>query len=118
MKKGFTLIELLAIIVVFSIILLIGTASVTMLIKENRKQMYDDQVASFKSSVELWIYDNMDLLPLSGDSIKLTYTDLVDAGVLAPNIKNPLTDESFNSTLYFCIFNNNGNYSVVYNGTC
>ena len=117
MKKGFTLIELLAVIAVLAVVLTIGTGSITKILKEKRQDMYNTQIESFKGSVKMWMYDNTNLLPEEGKEIRVTFADLINAGVMEDGIINPLTKEPYDiEEESFYIYNDHGNYSISYDG--
>ena len=118
MKKGFTLVELLAIITILGIILLIGTSSMSKVIKEQKENLYKEQISSFIDSAKLWANDNTSSLPSYGGNVKLLLGYLIDENYIKPNVKNPITDETFSNSDYICIFNINGNYVYEYNGEC
>ena len=118
MKKGFTLVELLAILAILSILLIIGTSSMSKIIKKHKQDLYAEQVKSFEESAKDWGMKNTSLLPIEGDSLKLTLGTLKSAKYVKEGIKNPITGEIFEDTNYVCIFNTNGTYVYTYNGGC
>ncbi len=118
MKKGFTLVEVMGVLLVLSIMFLIGTSSVTKIIKENKQKLYNEQVNSFIESAETWALGNASSLPEVGSSIKLTLKTLIDENFIKKGIKNPVTNEPFSNDEYICIFNINGNYVYKFNDEC
>lgn len=116
MKKGFTLVELLAVIVILSVILLIGTTSVSRVVKKNKQTAYDIQMANYIDDVKIWATDNAASLPADNASQAITLGTLISGGY-ANNTKNPLTDSDFSESLTFCIYNKNGNYTYVVSET-
>ncbi len=118
MKKGFTLIELLAVVSMLAILLLIGTISVTKIIKDNQKKLYDEQINSFIESAKTWSYAHTTDMPALGSSIKLTLADLTNEHFIKEGIVNPLTNEAFSTDDYICIFNFNSKYVYEYEGEC
>lgn len=118
MKKGFTLVELLGVVTILAILLLMGTATISKIVKENRTDMYNKQIDSFKESAYNWAMANTNKLPDPGNSIRITLEDLIRENLVKDNIKNPLTDEIFDKSEYFCIKNINGQYDYIHNGDC
>ena len=118
MKKGFTLVELLGVVTLLAILLLMGTATISKIVKENRTDMYNKQIASFKESAKTWAMGHTNELPDPGNSIRITLDDLIRENLVKNNVKNPITDEIFDTSEYFCIKNINGQYDYIYNGDC
>lgn len=118
MKKGFTLVELMAILVILSVLLLIGTSSVSKIVKENRQKLYQEQIEAFKDAAMVWSYANTNLLPTDSNSYKITLETLKNDNLIKSNIVNPVTKEVFSYNDWICIFNINGSYIYEYNGEC
>lgn len=119
-NKGFTLIELLAILVLLSILLLLGSSSVTKIIKQNKQDAYDIDMANFIDTVKLWSMDHEDLLPKNNSNYGLTLEDLMNSGYINDDKKNPMTGKEYDKDLLFCIYNVNNTYryEVSSDGTC
>ena len=118
MKKGFTLVELLATLAILSLLLIVGTSSMAKIIKDNKQKLYNEQIKSFEEAAKNWSYKNTDLLPVEGNSLKLTLAILKNTKYINEAVKNPLTGEYFTDNNYVCIFNTNGIYTYTYNGAC
>lgn len=98
-KNGFTLIEVLAVIIILGIIGLIVMPVVTNSLKESKEDLYNVQIANIKEAAKTWSADNMDKLPTIVDSGKhVTLRKLQDEGYIDAGIKNPKTDEEFETT--------------------
>ena len=87
-KKGFTLTELLAVILILSIILVIGTVSISGLRLRIKQNMFNTKLDLIISEAKNWGEDNMDLLKndvtLSNgetkEGIRLRIDRLIDNG--------------------------------------
>lgn len=111
MRKGFTLIELMAAIIILSVISLIAVPLVEQTLVNIRKDSYDTQINSIRSSAKQWAASNMYSLPLNdGDQRILTLNELKLLGFVKKEIINPLTKEEFENNLEIAIINKNGDY--------
>ncbi len=98
-NKGFTLVELLAVIVVLAIILAIAIPSVLGLISKSKKDNYTTQVGLIKNAAKLYVAEK----GLTSDNISLSVADLISGNLLDSNIKNPVTNEPFNTGMNISI---------------
>src|SRR5574344_2644671 len=87
-KKGFTLVELLATIALLAIILLIGTTSVSKIIKENKQKAYNIQIDAFLDDVRLWAMDNVSSLPANTKIYILSLADLINGSYASSGVIN------------------------------
>ena len=106
MKKGFTLAELLGVLVILGAILLIAIPVVDKVIKSGEDDLYQDQIESLKSSLQLWMTNNQK--PDIGETITLSLSQLKEDGAVELDITNPKTDELFPNDMILEIKNNNG----------
>ena len=118
MKKGFTLVEVMGVLLVLSIMFLIGSSSVTKIIKENKQKLYNEQVDSFIESCRTWSLANASSLPEVDGSLKITLRELIEDNLIKKGVKNPITGQAFNEDEYICIFNINGTYTYKFNDEC
>lgn len=93
MRRGFTLVELVAIIVVLAAVFMLAFPLLLNISKRTTENQYDtiveimcDAAKAFddESKIERYNYDDM---------VKIS--DLIDAGLVDSNIKNPKTGKSF-----------------------
>ena len=117
MKKGFTLAELLGVIIILGAVLLIITATFSNILKQSEEDLYNDQINSIKLALESWMSDNQK--PNVGEKVKLSLSQLKEAGLIDLEIKNPKTKELFPNDMVLEIFNNEGiiEYNVNVTGT-
>lgn len=117
MKKGFTLAELLGVIIILGAVLLIITATFSNILKQSEEDLYNDQINSIKLALESWMSDNQK--PNVGEKVKLSLSQLKEAGLIDLEIKNPKTKELFPNDMVLEIINNDGiiEYDVNVNGT-
>ena len=106
MKKGFTLAELLGVLVILGAILLIAIPVVDKVIKSGQEDLYQDQIESIKSSLNLWMSNNQK--PDVDETITLSLSQLKEAGVVELDITNPKTNELFPNDMILKISNNQG----------
>ena len=94
-KNGFTLIELLAAIIVLGIISLIVFPTIDRTIKNQKKKLYDRQVATIIDAGKSWGIKNTSLLPSNGVVVYVGINKLAEDGDLEnTDIKNPKNSES------------------------
>ena len=111
MKKGFTLIEMLAVVILLGLLALIGTMSVTNILKDNREKAYQIQLDGIINSAKIWASKNMKLLPNNdNESISLTLLDLKKAGLVVEDLTNPKTETLFPNDLAIAITKDNNSY--------
>ena len=111
MKKGFTLIEMLAVVILLGLLALIGTMSVTNILRNNREKAYQIQLDGIINSAKIWASKNMKLLPNNdNESISLTLLDLKKAGLVVEDLTNPKTETLFPNDLAIAITKDNNSY--------
>ena len=89
-KNGFTLIELLAAIIVLGIVSLVVFPTIDKTIKNQKRKLYDRQVATILSTGESWAVKNAKLLPDEADQTYLGVNALAAVGLLEnDDIKDP-----------------------------
>ena len=106
MKKGFTLAELLGVLVILGAILLIAIPVVDQTIKSGKEDLYQEQIDSIKTSLQLWMSNNQK--PDVGEKIVLSLSQLKESGAVALDITNPKTNELFPNDMILEISNSNG----------
>ncbi|MEG2322300.1 MAG: prepilin-type N-terminal cleavage/methylation domain-containing protein [Bacilli bacterium] len=112
MKKGFTLIEMLAIVILLGVIGLIATTTISGVIKDNQKKLYDDQIINIINGAKNWAGANVWQLPnKDNEEITLTLIQLKQAGFVENDIKDPITKENFPNDLKVKITKKNNNYT-------
>lgn len=94
-KKGFTFVELMAVVVVLAIIALIAVPNVLKIMKDTNQTKYDRIIKDMENAAETKFYSDKMTLNIGG-TICITISQLQASGLIDSDLKNPLTDESFN----------------------
>jgi len=97
MKKrmGFTLVELMGILVVLAIILLVTVPSITKTFQgteKNNKERYKESLCDAARTYTNLTRDRDDvvqLISINGKELELSAAELIEAGYLPDNFKNP-----------------------------
>jgi len=93
-SKGFTLIELLAVIVVLAIILIIAIPAIGNIIKESRKNAYEETTEMIERAAKIYIGKNPNYLPKDiGETSEVTLQTLVESNLLDRVPKDPRNNE-------------------------
>ena len=94
MKKGFTLAELIGVIVVLALISLITIPAVSKILKQNKKELCENQMRNIIEAARSYGAENIFALPSEDGDVKtITLGDLIDGGYISGNIENPVTKE-------------------------
>ena len=100
-NKAFTLVELLAAITILALLALITVPAVTKPIKDSKQNLYDTQLRNFKDAAKSFGAERMfSSLPSYDEQNKcllIPLNNLIDEGLVEPNVKNPLTGDVFTS---------------------
>lgn len=88
-KKGFSLVELLSVIVIIALVGGIAMISYSSYINKSRERIYKTYEDTMKSTVEMYLIDNMNLLPEIGNSSKIMLSTLLSQNEIE-QIKNPI----------------------------
>lgn len=115
-KNGFTLAELLGVIVVLALIALVALPAVDRSLKEGKETMYASQINTIKEAAKVWASDHVSELPsINNSTLVVTLPELIEGGYVEADIKDPMTGELFEETLYVKItyINNDYEYEVI-----
>ncbi|MCX4365737.1 MAG: type II secretion system protein [Bacilli bacterium] len=96
-KQGFTLVELLVTIVLLGIVAAIVIYNMTNVSNDTKETDYERYIAAVKSAADVYATNNPEAfndLYVSKAYVYLTVGDLVKAGLLDENLKNPYTNEN------------------------
>ncbi|MBR3363079.1 MAG: prepilin-type N-terminal cleavage/methylation domain-containing protein [Bacilli bacterium] len=101
MKKGFTLVELLGVIVIIAVIATIAAIAVDNSIKKGKESTCKAQKENIIEAAKTWQIDNS---ITSNTQVYVNNSsqnnDLTKGGYLDENLKNPMTDEKYESNIY------------------
>lgn len=93
-KKGFTLIELLMVIAIIAIISMILVPNVINMISTNKQKSCESLKKNIISATKLYVNENKYDLGFTCDNTKeIPISDLIKAGKLDGEIKNPINNE-------------------------
>lgn len=109
-KNGFTLAELLGVITILGLLALLIVPAIDKTLQDSNKTLYQAQIESIKDGAKDWSSDHLNELPVNGGSITVTLSDLIAGGYVSSDIKNPITDEYFPSSLTVKITEQNSKY--------
>lgn len=100
-KKGFTLVELIALLGIIVIILLLAAPSLINQIETTRKNNYNNFVSDLCLAAESYLnhgdveeFDDLEI----GGTININVVELISAGYVKSNLKNPNTDKTLSSS--------------------
>ena len=105
---------IIKIIILVSLLVIIGMISINVWVhntNSKKQKMYDDQISSYLNSVEKWSKDNLNQSSIIS---KVTLKTLIEKGYVEDGIINPLTNEAFESSMRFCVINDNGELKYNY----
>lgn len=107
-KRGFTLAELLGVIVILGIIGTISIGVIERNIIEGRKKTCKAQEKNIIEGAKMWQIDHPNNYKC------VTISELTSDGYLEKELKNPMTDDSYNSATCVIIDMNENAYAVKY----
>lgn len=87
-RKGFTLVELLAVIVIIALLSSIAALSYTAFVNSTRDRVYKTYEDTMKSSAEMYLIDNPNMIPSINGQTRLYLNDLLINNEIDP-INNP-----------------------------
>ena len=113
-KKGFSLVEVLAVLVIFSIILLITIPSINNVTRKSKKRLYETQIKILKESANIFITDYINIIPVeNNESITIELKLLKDMDIINQDLKNPMTDKYFADEMLITLTNNNDIFTTT-----
>lgn len=115
-KKGFTLVELIAIILVLSIILTVIFISLTNSIENTKESEYKNFIFNLEMAAETYvnlpgIYKVIDEKIKNGETVIISISDLIGAGIIDEVPINPKTEQEFRN---YIVINKNSNNEFIF----
>ena len=115
-RKAFTLIELMGVLVIIGILTVILVPVINNTIKNNKQQLYDNQLEMIRLAARNLATDNTYILPEEdGEEIYITLGQLRAMGYAEGTIIDPLTNENFSDNLIVMIIKKGNDYDYVIN---
>ena len=115
-RKAFTLIELMGVLVIIGILTVILVPVINNTIKNNKQQLYDNQLKMIRLAAQNLATDNTYILPEEdGEEIYITLGQLRAMGYAEGTIIDPLTNENFSDNLIVMIIKKGNDYDYVIN---
>lgn len=119
MRKGFTLSELLVCLAILGLVIVIAIPSIIGAVNRNKERQYELMVEEIKISAEEYINENRNSFTttMCTPNCIITIEELITAGKLDGDIKNPKTSENLNRSSYVEVtVDNNGLFELKYKG--
>ena len=115
-RKAFTLIELMGVLVIIGILTVILVPVINNTIKNNKQQLYDNQLEMIRLAARNLATDNTYILPEEdGEEICITLGQLRAMGYAEGTIIDPLTNKNFPDNLIVMIIKKGNDYDYVIN---
>ena len=115
-RKAFTLIELMGVLVIIGILTVILVPVINNTIKNNKQQLYDNQLEMIRLAAQNLATDNTYILPEEdGEEIYITLGQLRAMGYAEGTIIDPLTNKNFPDNLIVMIIKKENDYDYVIN---
>lgn len=113
-KRGFTLIELLAVIVILAIILVIAVPTLTNVINENKRRVYESSVSGIIEATRNYVTTHPELV--GDDDFTISINTLCTSKYLECPIVNPQTGNNFSGYVSVNYNNSTSSYDYQYVG--
>ena len=115
-RKAFTLIELMGVLVIIGILTVILVPVINNTIKNNKQELYDNQLKMIRLAAQNLATDNTYILPEEdGEEIYITLGQLRAMGYAEGTIIDPLTNKNFPDNLIVMIIKKGNDYDYVIN---
>jgi prepilin-type N-terminal cleavage/methylation domain-containing protein len=115
-RKAFTLIELMGVLVIIGILTVILVPVINNTIKNNKQELYDNQLEMIRLAAQNLATDNTYILPEEdGEEIYITLGQLRAMGYAEGTIIDPLTNKNFPDNLIVMIIKKGNDYDYVIN---
>lgn len=115
-RNGFTLVELLGVVTILAMLGIIVVPTISKVISDNKRQLYDVQISNIKSGASNFVSENIfsDRLEISNNSsIGIRLGKLKELGYIDSDISNPITKNKFSDDMIIMITNHNNVFSYT-----
>ena len=95
-REGFTLVEMLGVIALLAVIFALLYPNVMHMLENGKSSDYEEYKDNIFLATEAYINSNVDVSELDevGESISITYSDLLYSGFMSSKIVNPKTGKT------------------------
>lgn len=115
-ENGFTLIELLGVITILAMLGLIVVPTVSKVVSDNKRELYNVQISNIKNGASNFVDDNIfsDNLEIpNNSSIGIRLGKLKELGYIDSDISDPVTRVKFSDDMIIMITNNNNSFKYT-----
>lgn len=91
--KGFTLVEMLGVMTLLVIIFALVYPNAMEMLDKSKKQDYIEYERTIILAAEAYVNANDISMPMAGQTISVSFSDLMNNGYLSTNVMNPRTKE-------------------------
>ena len=115
-ENGFTLIELLGVITILAMLGLIVVPTVSKVVSDNKRELYNVQISNIKNGASNFVGDNIfsDNLEIpNNSSIGIRLGKLKELGYIDSDISDPVTRVKFSDDMIIMITNNNNSFNYT-----
>lgn len=113
-KNGFTLVELLGVVTILAMLGMIVVPTISRILSENKKILYDTQIRNIESGASNFVADNVFNIDISvGESKGITLGKLKNLGYVENEVIDPISKKSFSDDMVIIITNTSSGYEYT-----
>lgn len=90
-NKGFTLIEMLGVMTLLAIIFALVYPNAMEMLDKSKKQDYIEYERTIILATEAYVNANDISMPITGETVTVTFSELMNSNYLSTNVMNPKT---------------------------
>ncbi len=110
-KNGFTLIELLGVVTILGMLSLIVVPTISKIISDNKKTLYNTQILNIKSAASDYVSENVFCIDIvDGSSKRISLGKLRELGYI-DKVFNPITKKEFPDDMNIIVSSNSNSFS-------